>query len=159
MREMLLSFKPEIFEYIRSGKKIYEYRYQFSEEPVRAYMYVSSPVQQIVGYLELDKKISLEDWKNKYADNMEVQKRIKEYIERNNKYVMPIKTFHMTTPISLSDLNENLSRFIVPQSYYYLDKFPELREYIYSHAMETGEIVNNHFFDDDIDNICVRKYD
>lgn len=159
MREMLLSFKPEIFELIRSGKKIYEYRYQFSDQPVRAYMYVSLPVQQIVGYLELGRRISLEEWKEKYKDNGEVKERIDEYIARNNKYVMPINSFHMTKPILLCNLKKDIKNFIIPQSYYYLDKFPELLEYIRENAIETNEVMKNTFYDDNMDNICVRKYE
>lgn len=159
MREMLLSFKPEIFDLIRSGKKIYEYRHQFSEEPVRAYMYVSLPVQQIVGYLELDKRIPLEQWVEEYKENQEVSERIEEYLARNNKYVMPIKSFHMTSPISLEDLKKNTSKFIIPQSYYYLDNFPELWEYIKENVKETGEVKNNIFKANDLKNICVRKYE
>lgn len=159
MREMLLSFKPDIFELIRSGKKIYEYRYQFSDEPVKAYMYVSLPVQQIVGYLELGKRIRLEDWRKKYQENAEVLKRVDEYIDRNNKYVMPIKSFHMTTPISLNELDRNLNKFIIPQSYYYLDNYPELWKYIEKHSRDTGEVTNNSFDENDVDNICVRRYE
>ena len=89
MRKMLLSLKPEIFELIRNGKKIFEYRHQFYTEPVGAYLYISRPIQKIVGYIEFDKRIELKDWKDKYKDNIEVSKRIdnfielKEYIEKN----------------------------------------------------------------------------
>ena len=158
MREMLLSFKPEIFELIRSGKKIYEYRHQFADQPIRAYMYVSLPVQKIVGYLELDKRISLNDWKEKYKDNKEVSERINEYLDRNNRYVMPIKSFHMTEGIALSDLQRDINKFIIPQSYYYLDNFVELQEYIHKYAIETNEVLVNSFDSNDVDNICVRKY-
>ena len=46
MRTMLLSLKPEIFELIRNGKKIFEYRHQFYTEPVGAYLYISKPIQK-----------------------------------------------------------------------------------------------------------------
>lgn len=158
IRKMLLSFKPEIFELIRQGKKIYEYRTQFAEDKVIAYMYVSKPVQQIVGYIELDNRIVLTDWEEKYREDKEVLKRIHEYMDRNNKYVMPIKKFHMTTRIDLKDLQVSLTKFIIPQSYYYLDNFPELDKYISEYLEELDEVVVNEFSPEDTKNICVRSY-
>ena len=155
---MLLSFKPEVFDLISSGKKIYEYRYQFADEPVRAYMYVSKPVQQIIGYIDLDQRILISDWKEKYRNNSDVSKRIDEYLARNNKYVMPIKKFQMTNGLSLEMLESSLKKFIIPQSYYYLDNFPELWNVIRENITENGLPVENKFSEEDIDNICVRNY-
>ena len=49
MRKMLLSFKPEVYEKIKSGKKKFEHRRNFPDEPIMAYMYVSAPVKAIKG--------------------------------------------------------------------------------------------------------------
>ena len=49
MRKMLLSFKPEEYDKIRAGVKIFEHRRNFPNEPIMAYMYVSSPAKMIVG--------------------------------------------------------------------------------------------------------------
>lgn len=43
---MLLSFRPDVYEKIKSGLKIFEHRRNFPDEPIMAYMYVSSPVKQ-----------------------------------------------------------------------------------------------------------------
>lgn len=158
MRTMLLSLKPEIFELIRSGKKIFEYRHQFYTEPIGAYLYISKPIQKIVGYIEFDKRIELKDWKDKYKDNMEVRKRIDDYISRNYKYAMPINKFKMTTEIPLSDLKNNLEKFIIPESYYYLDNFIELKEYIEKNIDFTDEVVENNFQVVTDENICRKKY-
>lgn len=158
MRTMLLSLKPEIFELIRSGKKIFEYRHQFYTEPIGAYLYISKPIQKIVGYIEFDKRIELKDWKNKYKDNIEVSKRIDDYISRNYKYAMPINKFKMTTEIPLSDLKNNLEKFIIPESYYYLDNFVELKEYIEKNIDFTDEVVVNNFQVVTDENICRKKY-
>ena len=158
MRTMLLSLKPEIFELIRSGKKIFEYRHQFYTEPIGAYLYISKPIQKIVGYIEFDKRIELKDWKDKYKDNIEVSKRIDDYISRNYKYAMPINKFKMTTEIPLSDLKNNLEKFIIPESYYYLDNFIELKEYIEKNIDFTDEVVENNFKVVTDENICRKKY-
>lgn len=158
MRTILLSLKPEIFELIRSGKKIFEYRHQFYTEPIGAYLYISKPIQKIVGYIEFDKRIELKDWKDKYKDNIEVSKRIDDYISRNYKYAMPINKFEMTTEIPLSDLKNNLEKFIIPESYYYLDNFIELKEYIEKNIVFTDEVVENNFQVVTVENICRKKY-
>jgi len=158
MRTMLLSLKPDIFELIRNGKKIFEYRHQFYNEPVGAYLYISKPIQKIVGYIEFDKRIELKDWKNKYKDNLEVSKRIDDYISRNYKYAMPINKFKMTTEIALNDLRKDLDKFIIPESYYYLDNFIELKEYIDKNIEFTNEVVEHDFqiiYDEDI---CRKEY-
>lgn len=41
MRTMLLSFKPEWYNRIKKGSKIFEYRRTFPDEEILAYMYVS----------------------------------------------------------------------------------------------------------------------
>lgn len=158
MRTMLLSLKPEIFDLIRNGKKIFEYRHQFYDEPINAYLYISKPVQKIVGYIEFNKRINLKDWKERYKDNVEVSSRIEDYISRNYRYAMPINKFKMTTEIPLIDLRSNLEKFIIPESYYYLDNFTDLDKYIKSNIEFTGEIVNNNFKVIDEDDICRKKY-
>lgn len=158
MRTMLLSLKPEIFELIRNGQKIFEYRHQFYTEAINAYLYISKPVQKIVGYIEFGKRNNLQDWKEKYKDNIEVSNRIDDYISRNYKYAMPINKFKMTTEITLDDLRNNLKKFIIPESYYYLDNFTDLNDYIKSNIEFTGEILENKFEIIEDADICRKKY-
>lgn len=158
MRTMLLSLKPEIFDLIRDGKKIFEYRHQFYTDPINAYLYISKPIQKIIGYIEFDKRVNLQDWKDKYKNNIEVSNRIDDYISRNYKYAMPINKFRMTTEISLIDLKNNLNKFIIPESYYYLDNFIDLNNYIKNNIKFTGEVVENNFNKIDEADICRKKY-
>ncbi|MCI8309261.1 MAG: hypothetical protein HFJ45_03450 [Clostridia bacterium] len=158
MRTMLLSLKPEIFDLIRSGKKIFEYRHQFYTDSINAYLYISKPAQKVVGYIEFDKRINLQDWKEKYKNNSEVSNRIDDYISKNYKYAMPINKFKMTTEIPLIDLKNNLNKFIIPESYYYLDNFMDLNNYIRRNIEFTGEVVENNFKVIDSADICRKKY-
>ncbi len=158
MKKMLLSLKPEIFELIRSGRKIFEYRHQFYKEEIGAYLYISKPIQKIVGYIEFDKRIDLNDWKEKYKDNKEVSQRIDDYINRNYKYVMPINIFRMTSTIELSYLRNDLKKFIIPESYYYLDNFTELEKYIEKNIKFTDEVIENSFKVVKDEDICRKKY-
>ena len=62
LRKMLLSFRPDVYEKIKSGVKIFEHRRNFPDEPIMAYMYVSSPVKAITGVVYLGKRHCLSDW-------------------------------------------------------------------------------------------------
>ena len=48
-KRSILSFKPEVYEKIKSGKKKFEHRRNFPDEPIMAYMYVSAPIKAIKG--------------------------------------------------------------------------------------------------------------
>ena len=154
MSTMLLSVEPNTFKQIKSGKKIFAYRKPSYTETTGAYLYISNPVQKIVGYIEFDEKIELKEWKEKYKDNEEISKRIDDYISRNYRYAMPINKFQMTTEISLKDLRKDLERFIIPESYYYLDDYAELKEYIENNIKYTDEVVENNFETVTDENIC-----
>ena len=62
MRTMLLSFKADVYKRVLSGEKIYEHRKVFPNEPILAYLYVSSPVQVITGKMVLGNKRKIEDF-------------------------------------------------------------------------------------------------
>lgn len=62
MRKMVLSFKPSVYERIKAGEKIFEYRRTFPDDEIIAYMYVSTPIKKVMGILELGRRISLDEW-------------------------------------------------------------------------------------------------
>ena len=143
MKKILLSLKPEVYEKIISNRKIYEHRYTFPDEEVKAYLYVSAPIKAITGILYLGNKTSLEKWQIKYSYDKKVVERIKKYM-KNYRYVMQINEFRETNMITLDELRKNLDRFIVPQMYYYLDNIPLLR-YLEENIRETGYTIINDF--------------
>lgn len=157
MKTMLLSFKPEWYEKIKSGEKIFEYRRYFAKEEVMAYMYVSAPEKKIVGKIHLGKRISLYEWFEKYKEYEDVRVRIEDFLDRHT-YVMPIISFQMTESIGLNQLRDFKSDFVCPQMYYYLDNYPELFEYIRENAEETGEMIIHNFDVIDNDEICRKQY-
>lgn len=120
MRTMLLSIKPSVYEKIKDGHKIFEHRRSFPNEPIKAYMYVSSPVCAITGILYLGKRHQLSDWRNEYRYDPDAIERIVEY-EKHYRYAMEIKEFQETNRIPLQELRNKLQKFVVPQMYYYLD--------------------------------------
>ena len=90
MRNILLSMRSEVFEKIILGEKIYEYRRVFPCEPVKAYIYVSRPIQAICGIIYFGNRNSLEDWSINHSNNQEVVKIINEY-RKSYKFVMKVQ--------------------------------------------------------------------
>ena len=144
MRTMLLSFKPSVYEKIRTGIKIFEHRRSFPNEPIKAYMYVSSPICAITGIVYLGRRHELKDWEREFASDKDAGERIKKYRELYN-YAMEIVEFQETTEISLSQLRTDIEGFIAPQMYYYLDGKP-LLTYL-EDKLESKEINIKHTFE------------
>lgn len=144
MRKMLLSFKADVYKRVLSGGKIFEHRKVFPNEPIEAYLYVSSPKQAITGKMILANKEYLEDWKVKYRADVELVDRINEYLKQH-KCVMQIVEFQETSEIPLSKLRLDIEGFVVPQMYYYLYDTP-LLAYI-ENNLEKREIRWKHNFE------------
>lgn len=53
MRTMVMSFKPDVYERIACGQKIFEHRRTFPDETIKVYMYVSKPICAVMGILLL----------------------------------------------------------------------------------------------------------
>lgn len=152
MRTMLLSFKPDVFEKILSGEKIYEHRSVFPDEPIKAYIYISRPVQALAGIIYLGNKTCLSTWKDKYSYDSVAVSRIDEYMKRY-KVVMEIQRFQNTNQISLSKVRETFPGFLIPQMYYYLDG-TELLDYLETNLQPKGEIIVHEFKNISSDLIC-----
>lgn len=154
MRIMLLSLRADVYKRVLSGEKIYEHRKVFPNEPVKAYIYVSAPVKSICGIMYLSNKTSLLEWKEKYKDDLECVKRIESYLQRN-KYGMEINKFENTNAIHLNRLREDLSSFVVPQMYYYIEN-SKLLEYLEMNLVPDGTIVTHSFDNITSDMICTH---
>lgn len=153
---MLLSFRPDVYEKIKSGVKIFEHRRNFPDEPIMAYMYVSSPVKAITGVVYLGKRHCLSDWLEYYKEDSNAVTRIKEYMETYHyRYAMEIDSFQETSQISLDDLRENIPGFVAPQMYIYLDG-TELLEYIESNLKMTDLQVKHSFERLEACQVCVH---
>ena len=157
MRTMLLSFKPEWYNRIKDGSKIFEYRRTFPDEEILAYMYVSSPMKKIVGKIHLGRKIDINTWKEQYKDDEEVCDRIDDFLTRHT-YAMPVLSFQMTKEINLDTLREFDPQFVCPQMYYYLEKYPDLFEFVKNNALDIGDIRVNSFENIGREDICRNQY-
>lgn len=111
MRTMLLSLKPEVFQNVKSGKKIYEHRRVFPDEPIKAYIYISRPIQALAGIMYLGNKVNIEDWKEKYKEDVEAQIRIEDYLQ-HHKVAMEIQRFQNTSSITLAEIKRFFQIFL-----------------------------------------------
>lgn len=154
LRKMLLSFKPEVYEKIKSGEKIFEHRRNFPDEPIMAYMYVSAPVKAITGIVYLGKRHLLSDWKKAFKDDKDAVARIEQY-EKSYRYAMEIMEFQETTNIPLDDLRRDVPGFVAPQMYVYLDGLG-LLNYIDKHIEYKEKHITNTFECIKSEEICVH---
>lgn len=152
MRTMLMSLRTDVYKKILSGEKIYEHRKVFPNEPVKAYIYVSSPMKSICGIMYLSNKTSLLDWKEKYKDDSECIKRIDAYLPKH-KFGMEINRFEKTNAIPLDTLRQDLSKFIVPQMYYFIEN-SDLLTYLESNLLPNGKVVIHDYEEITSDVIC-----
>ena len=157
MRTILLSFKPEWYNRIKEGSKIFEYRRTFPDEEILAYMYVSSPMKMIIGKIHLGRKIDINLWKEEYKDDLEVYERTDDFLTRHT-YAMPVLSFQLTKGIDLETLRQFNPNFVCPQMYYYLENYPDLFEFIKKNATDIGELQINSFEHIEKREICRKQY-
>lgn len=141
MKKILLSLKPNWYDEIMSGKKIFEYRNRFCKEIVIAYLYVSRPAMEIKGVLELGNRMMLSEWIDLYEYDIDFIKKMKNQ-QFNHKYVIPIKSYQKSTAITLEELRYEFNGFMPPQMYYNLDG-TKLLEFIDGNLTFIGEKRHN----------------
>ena len=154
MRTVLLSLKPEVFQNVLSGEKIYEHRKVFPDGPVTAYIYISRPVQALAGIMYLGNKKEIIEWKKTYKDDCAALERIDEYL-KHHKVAMEIQKFQNTTSVSLDEIRKVFPQFIIPQMYYYLDDHPML-QYLKDNLIPIGEPIIHTFENITSNQICVH---
>lgn len=153
MRSIFLSFSLEWYSYIEVGRKIYEQRKRFCNEPVIAYLYLGLPVQQVVAILELGRRIYIKKWLEEYKEDLEAIKKINDSLTRN-RYAMEIKKVQFIEPIGINEVIEVFPQFHIPQLYFYLDNKPEIFDFIKSKIRIKGSEIVNNFHEISSDLIC-----
>ncbi|MBO5417279.1 MAG: hypothetical protein J6A50_01585 [Clostridia bacterium] len=152
MRTMLLSFKADVYKKVITGEKIYEHRKVFPDEPIKAYLYVSTPIKAIVGIMHLNNKTAIEGWKEKYSNDEKALTRIDKYLQ-HHKFAMEISDFQDTNKIPLEQLRIDLPGFVVPQMYYFIDETP-LLDYLEQNLIPCGEKIVHDFSHRTSEQIC-----
>ncbi len=152
MRIMLISLREDVYKKVLSGEKIFEHRKVFPDELVKAYVYVSSPKKAICGIMYLSNRTSLLEWREKYKSDAQAVKRIDAYLTKH-KFGMEINRFENTNEIPLDKLRQDLTKFIVPQMYYFIEN-SELLEYLEKNLKSDGVVVTHSYENITSDMIC-----
>ena len=79
MCQMLLSFKPSVYDKIYAGIKVFERRINFFDESIMADMYDSKPVRAITGIVILYNRHKLTDGENDFNYDSAALVRTHEY--------------------------------------------------------------------------------
>lgn len=143
-KEIFLSFKPDYFRPILYGIKKYEYRKRFTNEAVIAYLYLSAPVQELIGILDLGEALSIKEV-SKTTDDPKVLEVINSAIDSGDKLAMPINSFTLfKKPIPLKKIKALYPEFFVPHSYIYLKNKPKLLNYLKKQEKFETEFIHKH---------------
>lgn len=133
---ILLSLQPQYWDMILEGAKKYEYRRLFRKDAVNAYIYVSTPRKEIVGFVEfaepiIDSPENIASFAEKQRPGS--QKPMLDYMKNCDVgYAIPILSYEAIKPLSLKILRDYFPNFTAPQNYIVLDNNPQLLDFIKS---------------------------
>ena len=132
---VLMSLREEYYNAMLDGRKHYEYRTRYLKEASNAYIYISKTKKSIVAKIKFGEPIigdaqtiatiSEQEEPGSYNGMMD-------YLYNNTGYAIPIEEITPIEEVPLSELKHNFPNFVVPQSYYILDKKPELLSFLKS---------------------------
>lgn len=132
---VLMSLREEYYNAMLDGRKHYEYRTRYLKEASDAYIYISKTKKSIVAKIKFGEPIigdaqtiatiAEQEEPGSYNGMME-------YLYNNIGYAIPIEEITPIEEVPLSELQQNFPNFVVPQSYYILDKKPELLSFLES---------------------------
>lgn len=137
MRWIMLSLQPQYYRELCEGVKKTEYRLGvFVTEPVHGFVYCSSPVMEIGAYVKLGQpiigkpseiaRIKEEESPGSYRMMMEWASRSKEVS------AIPVESVQLFPPVTLQQMRRKFGKFHPPQRYIYLDKTPEVLNFLKS---------------------------
>lgn len=139
-KNILLSLREEYFNQMLDGSKKYEYRTRFLKEPCTAYVYISKTKKSVIAKLDLGapiignaeqiSKLAEQEKPGCYQDMIE-------YLYNDLGFAIPVNGVTLLLEeITLNDLKIKFPSFVPPQSYFILDKKPELLKYFESFLEE-----------------------
>ena len=122
-KQIFLSFRPEFFRPILYGIKKYEYRKRFCKEAATAFLYLSAPIQEVIGIMELGVPIMTRDIITKYpSESLQLYK----------------------NPITITQIKELESSFSVPRCYLDITNFRILYVFLQKQERYDIEFYNDH---------------
>ena len=88
-------FQTRVFQTNFNGIKKYEYRKRFCKEPVIAYLYLSSPVQEVIGKIKFEKPLMTKELLDVYSNNKKIKSRLLRCLENKEQYIIPIVSLQL----------------------------------------------------------------
>lgn len=136
---VLMSLREEYYDAMLSGRKKYEYRTRYLKEASEAYIYVSKTKKCVVAKIKFGEPIIADA--NTIAMIAEQEEPgsyngMMEYLYNNIGYAIPVEEINPIKEVTLSELQQQFPDFVVPQSYYLLNKKPELLSFLNSRERE-----------------------
>lgn len=145
--KIFLSFRPEFFRPILYDIKKYEYRKRFCNESTTAYLYLSSPVREVIGIMELGIPLKIPEIIKEFDINSNTYRRLEQNLNNGEIFAIPIEIIQLyKTPISIEEIKEVDSNFHVPQCYLNIEKFPSVYSMLLNYPKYDKEFYNNHSF-------------
>lgn len=132
-KRVLMSLREEYYDAMLEGRKHYEYRTRYLKEESEAYIYISKTKKSIVAKIKFGEPIIADA--NTIALIAEQEEPgsyngMMKYLYNNIGYAIPVEEIIPIEEVSLSKLQQQFSNFVVPQSYYLLDKKLELLSFL-----------------------------
>ena len=132
-KRVLMSLREEYYDAMLEGRKRYEYRTRYLKEESEAYIYISKTKKSIVAKIKFGEPIIADA--NTIALIAEQEEPgsyngMMEYLYNNIGYAILVEEIIPIEEVSLSELQQQFPNFVVPQSYYLLDKKPELLSFL-----------------------------
>lgn len=134
-KNILLSLREEYYNQMLDGSKKYEYRTRYLREETTAYIYISKTLKKIVAKIEFGEPIignakgiatiAEEEQPGCYQDMLA-------YMYNDIGYAIPIKNIVPIEEVSFEEIKSKFPDFVPPQSYYILDKKPEILQFLNS---------------------------
>lgn len=144
-KALFLSFRPEYFRPLLYGIKKYEYRKRFTAGPATAYLYLSAPLQEVVGIVELGQPLQLAALAAEYGRETEVSRRISLYLDNKENWAIPIQSLQLLErPVSLRELQGVDPQLRAPRSYLLLANNLPIFDYLQRQKRHVPEFVHDH---------------
>lgn len=144
-KKIFLSFRPEYFRPILYNIKKYEYRKRFCLEATTAYLYLSAPVQEVVGIMELGIPIQIKSIIKNYPNDSAIYKRAQLCVDGGELFAIPIESLQLfINPIPISQIKKIDSSFHIPQCYLNISNHTEVYQYLLDQAKFDIEFYNEH---------------
>jgi predicted transcriptional regulator len=126
---VLISLHEKYFEEMKQGSKRYEYRRRYLNLSSMAFVYCPNPIKAIKGVVRFGKPTVGTPEEIAVISGRDIK--TWDYLKGGDKgYAIPVLAWEDIEPITLEKLRQRFPGFVPQQSFYRLDRKPELLEFL-----------------------------